>query len=154
MLHGRTAAVNPAKTGTKAAAYYLLDIPAAGCATVRLRLRRAGLDDPAFDASFDETLVRCRAEADAFYDVITPPHLDKDGRSIFRQALAGMLWSKQHYHYDVARWLAEHHASLLSGSIVAVRNADWVHMLNDDIISMPDKWEYPWYASWDLVDST
>jgi hypothetical protein len=75
-----------------------------------LRLRRAGLDDPAFDASFDEIFARRRAEADAFYDVITPPHLDQDGRSIFRQALAGMLWSKQYYHF------------------VPVRNADGYHM--------------------------
>jgi hypothetical protein len=150
LLHGRTAAVNPAETGTKAAAHYLLDIPASGSATVRLRLRRAGLDSPAFDASFNETFARRRAEADTFYDAITPPYLDQDGRSIFRQALAGMLWSKQHYHFDVARWLAEHHACPLSGGIVAVRNADWFHMVNDHIISMPDKWEYPWYASWDL----
>ena len=150
LLHGRTAAVNPAKTGTKAAAYYLLDIPAAGSATVRLRLQRGGLDDPAFDAAFDEIFAKRRVEADAFYSAITPPKLDQDGQSIFRQALAGMLWSKQHYHFDVARWLAEHHAFPVSKSNVAVRNADWAHMLNDQVISMPDKWEYPWYANWDL----
>ena len=150
LLDGETAAVNPAKTGTKAAAYYLLDIPAAGSATVRLRLQRAELDDSGFDASFDEIFARCRAEANAFYNAITPTHLDQDGRSIFRQAIAGMLWSKQHYHFDLARWLTEHHAFPVSGSDVAVRNADWAHMLNDQVISMPDKWEYPWYASWDL----
>ena len=150
LLHGHAEAVNPAKTGTKAAACYRLDIPAAGSATVRLRLRRAGPGAPAIDESFGEILTRRRAEADAFYDEITPPHLDHDGRSVFRQALAGMLWSKQHYHFDVARWLTEHHEFPASGDHVTVRNADWFHMLNDHVISMPDKWEYPWYASWDL----
>jgi hypothetical protein len=106
--------------------------------------------EPARAASFDGIFSRRRAEADAFYDAITPPPLDQDGRSIFRQAVAGMLWSKQHYHFDVARWLAEHHTFPLSGAIVAVPNVDWFHMVNDHIISMPDKWEYPWYASWDL----
>ena len=150
VVHGCTDAINPAHIGTKASAYYLLEVPACGSVTVRLRLRRSGSDEPAFGISFDETFTKCRAEADAFYDTITPHHLDQDGRSIFRQALAGMLWSKQHYHFDVARWLEEHHAVSLPGDVDSVRNADWSHMLNDHVISMPDKWEYPWYASWDL----
>ena len=101
--------------------------------------------------SFDRTFVRRRAEADAFYQAVSPAHLDDDGRRIFRQALAGMLWSKQHYHYDVARWLEQHGASPFSGEQRrTVRNAEWFHMANDDVISMPDKWEYPWYATWDL----
>jgi hypothetical protein len=150
LLHDRTDAVNPENTGTKGAAHYELHIPAGSSVRVRLRLRPSVLDDPAFGTSFDETFARRRAEADAFYDTITPRHLDDDGRSIFRQAMAGMLWSKQHYYFDVARWLEEHHASPFSGAAVAIRNAEWFHMLNDHVISMPDKWEYPWYASWDL----
>ena len=150
VVHGRTDAVNPAKTGTKAAAYYLLDIPAHESVVVQLRLRPVASKDPAFGAAFDRTFDRCRAEADTFYDAITPLHLDEEGQSVFRQALAGMLWSKQHYHFDVARWLEEHHASPWSGTIPAIRNAEWFHMVNDHVISMPDKWEYPWYASWDL----
>ncbi|HVH80282.1 MAG TPA: glucosidase, partial [Stellaceae bacterium] len=150
VLYGRAAAVNPENTGTKAAAHYPLDVPAGGSAAIRLRLRRPGLDADAFDASFHEIFAQRRAEADAFYDAMVPPYLDLDGRRVFRQALAGMLWSKQHYHFDLARWLADHNASPFFGGRVGVRNADWVHMLNDDIISMPDKWEYPWFASWDL----
>ncbi len=150
LLQGNAEAINPANTGTKAAVYYLLDVPAAGSTTVRLRLRRAGVDDPAFDDSFGETFDQRRAEADDYYAVITPLHLDQDGRSIFRQAIAGMLWSKQHYHFDLTQWLTEHHAYPITSDSVAVRNADWFHMLNDNVISMPDKWEYPWYASWDL----
>jgi hypothetical protein len=149
VLHGRTDAVNPEDTGTKAAAYYRLDIPAGGSSAVRLRLRRPGLGE-AFDTSFDDIFTRRRSEADAFYTSIMPLHFDQDARSVFRQALVGMLWSKQHYHFDVTRWLVDHHAVPFSGGNRDVRNADWFHMLNDDIISMPDKWEYPWYASWDL----
>jgi hypothetical protein len=151
LLHGRTDTVNPAATGTKAAAHYRLEIAAGGSASVRLRLRPAAVAGPAFDADFDETFVLRRAEADAFYHAIIPTHLDEDGRRVIRQALAGMLWSKQHYHYDVARWLEQHDASPFDGEQRRdVRNAEWFHMCNDHVISMPDKWEYPWYATWDL----
>jgi len=151
LLHGRADAINPAATGTKAAAHYRLEIAACGAASVRLRLRHATATAPAFGRGFDETFVLRRGEADAFYDALTPVHLDEDGRRIFRQALAGMLWGKQHYHYDVARWLEQHDASPFAGERRrAVRNAEWFHMANNHVISMPDKWEYPWYATWDL----
>ena len=150
LLYGHSGAVNPKKVGTKAAAYYPLDIQPGGSATVRLRLRPAGSVTLAFDAAFDDTFARRRVEADEFYNTITPCHLDEDGRRIFRQALAGMLWSKQHYYFDVAQWLQEHHASPFSGQQRSMRNAEWFHMVNNHVISMPDKWEYPWYATWDL----
>ena len=151
LLHGRADAINPAAIGTKATAHYRLEIAAGGSASVRLRLRPAAATGAAFGDSFNRTFVRRRAEADTFYQALSPANLDEDGRRIFRQALAGMLWSKQHYHYDVARWLEQHGASPFSGEQRrTVRNAEWFHMANDDVISMPDKWEYPWYATWDL----
>jgi hypothetical protein len=151
LLHGRADAINPAAIGTKATAHYRLEIAAGGSASVRLRLRPAPATGAAFGASFNETFVRRRAEADAFYQALSPAHLDEDGRRVFRQALAGMLWSKQHYHYDVARWLEQHDASPFAGEQRrSVRNAEWFHMANNHVISMPDKWEYPWYATWDL----
>src|SRR5262249_39198761 len=96
-----------------------------------------------------------RREADQFYERITPPNLTADERDIFRQALAGMLWGKQFYLFDVDYWLRERGAHpLLSNPPRTSRNADWFHMFNGDIISMPDKWEYPWYAAWDLAFHT
>jgi hypothetical protein len=150
LLYGRSDTINPVKTGTKAAAHYPLDIPAGSSATIRLRLQPAGPAGDAFGSAFDQTFAIRRAEADAFYDSVMPGHLDEEHRRIFRMAMAGMLWGKQHYHFDVQGWLEEHHASPLSGSTVSFRNAEWFHMVNNHVISMPDKWEYPWYASWDL----
>src|SRR5262249_15156674 len=152
LIHQRADAVNSAGKGTKAAAHYRLDIPPGASASVRLRVRPAASEAPAVGAALDDILSRRRAEADAFYHALTPRHLDEDGRCIFRQALAGMLWTKQYYHFDVARWLEEHDASLFVGDPrVGLRNAEWFHMVNDHVISMPDKWEYPWYATWDLA---
>jgi hypothetical protein len=95
------------------------------------------------------------AEADEFYDRITPRSLSEDERRVHRQALAGMLWSKQYYYFDLDRWLCEHQAHPLTGEQHRqIRNREWFHMLNSDIISMPDKWEYPWYAAWDLAFHT
>src|SRR5260221_841231 len=150
VVHGRAEAVNSAGTGTKAAVRYRLDLAAGGSATVRLRLRPAAATGAAFAAEFDRTLALRRDETDAFYDLVTPRQLDAEGRRIFRSALAGMLWTKQYYHFDVARWLEEHDASPFAGERRGMRNADWFHMVNDHVISMPDKWEYPWYATWDL----
>ncbi len=154
VVQGEAAAVNPAQTGTKAAAVYVLDVPAGGSRTIRLRLRGEGEGDafgPGFDATFAERL----AEADEFYDRISAPALSEDQRRVHRQALAGMLWTKQYYYFDVDRWLKEHDAHPLLGSgRHAPRNAEWFHMLNGDVISMPDKWEYPWYAAWDLAFHT
>ena len=149
IISGKGDAVNPAKTGTKAAAHYELDVPGGGSRVVRLRLGAKPSGD-AF-AKFDEILGSRLADADEFYGRITPPNLTEDERRVHRQALAGMLWSKQYYYFDLDKWLQEHesHPLLQSGKGRA-RNAEWFHMLNSDVISMPDKWEYPWYAAWDL----
>ena len=106
-------------------------------------------------SSFDETFSTCLADANEFYERITPPTLSEDQRRVHRQALAGMLWSKQYYYFDLDTWLEEHEAHpMLGGTARHARNAEWFHMLNNDIISMPDKWEYPWYAAWDLAFHT
>jgi hypothetical protein len=149
LITSREDAVNPSQTGTKAAAHYVLDVPAEGSQVVRLRLSKPSAADPfvTFDQIFSDRL----AEANEFYDRITPPSLSEDERRVHRQALAGMLWSKQFYFFDLDQWLQEHHAHPLAGTNHKnVRNTEWFHMLNNDVISMPDKWEYPWYAAWDL----
>jgi hypothetical protein len=153
--------VNPDKIGTKAAAHYRLTVPPGKCETVRLRLtplspsvldqtyeKRSG----AFWKHFDEVMQRRRQEADEFYAAVIPRSLDKDAANVMRQALAGMLWSKQYYYFDVNRWLEERGCDPYSpSSKAAPRNEHWHHMYNADVISMPDKWEYPWYAAWDLA---
>ncbi len=153
IIAGLTEAVNPAKGGTKAAAIYRRHVPAGGSQVVRLHLSAQQLADPF--ATFDETFGVRLAEANEFYDRITPRSLSEDERRVHRQALAGMLWSKQYYYFDLDRWLLDHEAHpLLGGAARHVRNIEWFHMLNSDIISMPDKWEYPWYAAWDLAFHT
>jgi len=153
VIAGDHDAVNPSKVGTKAAALYRLEVPAGGSKVVRLRLSAKPPAD-AF-ATFDQIFAARLADADEFYDRITPQSLSEDERRVHRQALAGMLWSKQYYYFDLDRWLEEHEAHPLTGSDQKnVRNAEWFHMLNRDIISMPDKWEYPWYAAWDLAFHT
>src|SRR6516165_8129695 len=150
VVNGEKDAVNPAKTGTKAAARYVLDVPAGGSKVVRLRLAAAA---PAavFGKEFDNIVAARIVDADEFYEKITPHSLSDDEKLVHRQALAGMLWSKQFYFFDVDRWLTEHDAHPLLGRLMAPRNSDWFHMFNGDVISMPDKWEYPWYAAWDLA---
>src|SRR4029453_12585725 len=108
-----------------------------------------------FGPAFDEMIATRRREADEFYEAVTPPELSPDARSVMRQAFAGLLWSKQFYHFDVSRWLRGDPA----GPPPALercdgRNSRWTHLYNDDILSMPDKWEYPWYAAWDLAFHT
>ena len=159
VVRGDRDAINPAATGTKAAVRYTLSVPPGAERTIRLRLRASGivagsagrtlgLDAPAFDAVVD---ARC-SEADHFYETLTPPSLSPDAAAVMRQALAGMLWGKQFYRYDVERWLAERGAAPFQPAAgPPPRNAHWHHMDNADIISMPDKWEYPWYAAWDLA---
>jgi hypothetical protein len=158
VVHGNGEAINPAKTGTKAAARYILEVPAGASSTIRLRLSgSAGAVAPAepFGDGFDATVAARLADADEFYTRITPPSLCEDERRVHRQALAGMLWSKQYYLFDVDTWLKEHDAHPLIGAGKrGVRNAEWFHMFNGDVISMPDKWEYPWYAAWDLAFHT
>jgi hypothetical protein len=153
VISGDQGAVNPSKVGTKAAAYYRLEVPAADSKVVRLRLSAKPPADPF--GTFDQVFAARLADADEFYDRITPHSLSEDERRVHRQALAGMLWSKQYYYFDLDRWLDEHQAHPLKRSGQKnVRNAEWFHMLNSDIISMPDKWEYPWYAAWDLAFHT
>ncbi len=156
LVHGKMDAVNPAGRGTKVSAQYPITVGAGDTRTVRLRLTRAapGQVGRPFQ-QFDDVLGERLREADDFYHGITPPAVraDPDRARVMRQALAGMLWTKQYFHYDLATWLKEHHVGPGSPAALRqrVRNADWFHMLNDDIISMPDKWEYPWYAAWDLA---
>ncbi|MFO0900060.1 MAG: glucosidase [Pirellulales bacterium] len=158
VVHGRTEAVNPERRGTKAAAHYVLTMPAGGQQTVRLRLSDRAPQDwgrssaGPFGAAFDEVLQARRQEADEFYANITPASLSADQANVLRQALAGMLWSKQFYHYDVDKWLEERGSDPFQATRKASpRNEHWHHMYNGDVISMPDKWEYPWYAAWDLA---
>ena len=153
LVAGNREAVNPSTVGTKAAAHYQLEVPAGGCEVVRLRLSAKPPADPF--GMFDEIVAARLADADEFYDRVTPQSLSEDERRVHRQALAGMLWSKQYYYFDLDRWLSEHEAHPLTGrNQRKTRNTEWFHMLNNDIISMPDKWEYPWYAAWDLAFHT
>jgi mannosylglycerate hydrolase MGH1-like protein len=152
LVGGRREAVNPAQTGTKAAAHYSLTVGAGESQVLRLRLHEgaltgAGSPDPgSFGAGFDGVMQARRREADEFYATVIPKSVGPDGASVMRQALAGMLWSKQFYYFDVNRWLRER-----GSGKTAPRNRQWAHMYNADVISMPDKWEYPWYAAWDLA---
>jgi hypothetical protein len=153
IISGHGGAVNPAKIGTKAAAHYVLEVPGGGHQTVRLRLTNAPVHDAfgVFEASFEKRI----ADADEFYERITPQSLGEDQRRVHRQALAGMLWSKQYYYFDLEQWLRAHGSHpLIESTHDGVRNTEWFHMLNSDVISMPDKWEYPWYAAWDLAFHT
>jgi len=154
VVGGKEDAVNSARVGTKAAAWYRASVPAGGQIALRLRLTDA---DPAragaaFGLDFEEIFSRRMRDADEFYDLVIPPTLSADGRLVMRQALAGMLWSRQFYHYDVKRWLAGDptQPSPAPGRRRG-RNREWTHLYNEDIVSMPDKWEYPWYAAWDLA---
>ncbi|MBW7905200.1 MAG: glucosidase [Phycisphaerae bacterium] len=150
VIHGDSASVTSAETGTKAAARFRLGIPAGGSKSVRARLSPTALERPFFD--FNRVLAARAHEADEFYAALQRDIADADARLVQRQALAGLLWSKQFYHYDVDQWLVGDPAQpppppqRLRG-----RNSDWEHLHNDDVISMPDKWEYPWYAAWDLA---
>jgi hypothetical protein len=162
IVNGDINAVNPKRTGTKAAAHYQTTIGAGESKVFRLRLTNAAPDalkkvaanGRPFGKQFDQILDARRHEADEFYGSITPPSISKDEALVMRQALAGMLWSKQYYSFDVDKWLDEHRADPFSERSREIRNKSWFHMVNDDVISMPDKWEYPWYAAWDLAFHT
>ena len=149
VVDGDKAAVNPEQTGTKLAAHYRCKVVAGGKVSFRLRLRPAGARDDDF-ASFDQVMAQRRAEADEFYAVLQERIGGADERLVQRQALAGMIWTKQFYYYDVHQW-REGDPGQPKPSPSRVRNRDWDHLNNADIISMPDKWEYPWYAAWDLA---
>jgi hypothetical protein len=165
IVNGNADAVNPEKTGTKAVANYVLSVPGRSEITLRMRLsdqdyshdggkktKRAEPDRISaftdFDAIFEKRLI----EADEFYDAVAPKHLSVDAKSVQRQAFAGMLWSKQFYHYVIRDWINGDSAMPTPpASRHNGRNSNWSHLYNADVISMPDKWEYPWYAAWDLA---
>jgi len=151
VVSGIEDAVNPARTGSKCAARYHATIPAGG--TVELQLRWT--DEPhgvPFSQTFADVFRSRLAEADEFYATVIPPELSEDARNVMRQAFAGLLWSKQFYHYDVRQWLnGDPGQPPPPPERKRGRNRGWRHLNNADVISMPDKWEYPWYASWDLA---
>ncbi len=161
IVHGQAKAVNPKQTGTKAAAHYRMTVPAGKCEVIRLRLSNAapetlaqayGPGSSAFGNHFDEVMQARRKEADEFYASVIPRSLDADQANVMRQALAGMLWSKQFFYYDVNRWLEERGCDpYVPSAKQSPRNGHWHHMYTADVISMPDKWEYPWFAAWDLA---
>ncbi len=151
VVEARKEAVNREQVGTKVAAWYRLTVAPGGSVQVRLRLSDAAYTD-AFGAEFEATFARRLEEAHEFYAKIYPVRLSLDGRRVMRQALSGMLWSKQFYHYHVHRWLDGDPAGPPPPpGRHEGRNHEWVHLYNEDVISMPDKWEYPWYAAWDLA---
>jgi hypothetical protein len=147
VVGGRAEATNPDEVGTKAAAHLHAIAEPGETWTVRLRLTPKATKTPF--SRFDETLAERRNEADEFYATVIPASLPDDARLVMRQALAGMLWSKQYYAYDVGAWLRERGCTPFATE--GVRNEGWYHMENADVISMPDTWEYPWYAAWDLA---
>ncbi|MBI2426162.1 MAG: glucosidase [Candidatus Hydrogenedentes bacterium] len=150
VVQGRASAVNSERTGTKAAGHYSTQVPGGGAVVVHARLCRGTLAAPFTD--FDQIVAKRIEEADAFYAEIQGELDDPDLRQIQRQAFAGMIWSKQFYRYNVWEWLKGDKAQPPPPQARKTgRNADWAHLNNADIISMPDKWEYPWYAAWDLA---
>jgi hypothetical protein len=153
IVHGRKAAINPAGSGTKAAAHYRLEIPAGQTATLRLRLFASDeTPQECFGPGFDDVFAERIREADAFYAGRIPGHLPDEERRVAQQAYAGLLWSKQFYHYAVRDWLEGDPAQPAPPANRGKgRNRDWRHLYNRDVISVPDKWEYPWYAAWDLA---
>jgi hypothetical protein len=149
IVHGKPGVVNPAKSGTKAAVHLKATVPAGGSRVMKLRLTP---DNSNAFADFDAVFAARLKEADEFYAGIIPAKVGADGARVMRQALGGMMWSKQFYFYDVDRWLEERGSDPFKPSRKASpRNDAWHHMYNGDVISMPDKWEYPWYAAWDLA---
>jgi hypothetical protein len=152
VVHGAQDAVNPHHTGTKAAADYALTIASGESSVVRLRLAPGDLHGQnAFDG-FENTFALRRREADEFYATVVPQDLSTDAQSVMRQGLAGMLWSKQFYHYVIKDWLeGDPTCPPPPPERLQGRNHEWTHLYNADVLSMPDKWEYPWYAAWDLA---
>jgi len=157
IVHGQQDAVNPSNVGTKVAPHYEITIGAKETKVIRLRLSKqapAQVGEP-FGTDFDRIFVTRLQEADEFYAAVIPPSVlaDSDRANVMRQALAGTMWTKQYFHYDMDQWLRERNITpwTPTNERKHARNSDWFHLHNDDIISMPDKWEYPWYAAWDLA---
>jgi len=150
VAHG-SPTVNPDPHGTKSAIHHVLTVQPGETQEIRVRLTE-DRDAGDLGAAFDEVMTARQAEADAFHEALAPDTVGDDAARVLRQALAGMLWSKQFYHYDVARWLDGDPAGPEPPSQRRTgRNAGWRHLNNHDVITMPDKWEYPWYAAWDLA---
>jgi hypothetical protein len=152
IVQGNKSAVNPSRVGSKASAHYVLTVMPEQPAVIRLRFTNretdVEIDPPTFDAVFAERI----KEADEFYAALSPADVSDDARMVQRQAFAGLLWNKQFYHYDVDRWLkGDPSGPPAPMSRWRGRNSDWTHLYNADVLSMPDKWEYPWYAAWDLA---
>ncbi|HEX6892636.1 MAG TPA: glucosidase [Chryseolinea sp.] len=156
IVKGRHEGVNPENKGTKVAAHYKLSVGAGQTSLVRLRLSKkvSALNGKSFGKNFEKIFSDRITEANEFYKSITPASLNEDQANVLRQAIAGMLWSKQFFFFDGNNWLGEHNSNPLHRGYHNARNSEWYHMLNEDIISMPDKWEYPWYAAWDLAFHT
>ena len=155
VVNGKQDAVNPQHTGTKVAAHHRISVGAGETATIRLRLSDlapAGIGDPF--KSFGQIMQLRQNEADEFYRSVIPERVSEDEGRVMRQALAGMLWSKQYFGFDVDKWLEEHGVDPMRPDGKQMRNSEWSHMVNAHVISMPDKWEYPWFAAWDLAFHT
>jgi len=157
VVSGDPEATHPTGPGTKVSVRYAIDVAAGATETLTLRLtdidqESLSADGGPFGPRFAELLAQRRSEADAFYAGLIPASLGADATLVMRQALSGLLWTKQFYAYDVTKWLEGHGlTSRAAQRRSTLRNAAWFHMVNEDIISMPDKWEYPWYAAWDLA---
>ncbi|HEY7176630.1 MAG TPA: glucosidase, partial [Micromonosporaceae bacterium] len=145
------ATVNPAGVGTKAALHYVVTVPAGGSTEIRVRL--AATEDETVDlgAGFDAVLADRTAEADEYFAALMPPGTTDAEAALVRAAVAGLMWGKQYYHFDVDRWLAGDAGSTPPAGHQSGRNSTWWHMHAADVISMPDPWEYPWFAAWDLA---
>ncbi len=155
VVNGTHSTVNPQNQGTKTAAHYKLTVEGGKSSVVQVRLaKNASTKTNPFGKEFSKIFNDRIKEADEFYKSVTPPSVNKDQALVMRQALAGMLWSKQFFFFDGDNWLDEHNSNPLHTGYKNSRNSEWYHMLNKDIISMPDKWEYPWYAAWDLAFHT
>src|SRR6266446_9369108 len=152
VVHGSADAVNPEHAGTKAAAHYKLTVGAGETVVIRLRLADSDFKGKNAFTNFDKTFALRQREADEFYDTIIPKDLSADAQNVMRQGFAGMLWSKQFYHYVIKDWLQGDPGNPPPPQERKKgRNHEWTHLYNADVISMPDKWEYPWYAAWDLA---
>ena len=154
VVHGQKQLVNPEHAGTKASAHYILTLDPGEEKEIRLRLTNRDLDrinQSPFGMDFQRTFEDRQNEADLFYSSLIQQDLSPDAKNVMRQAFGGLLWTKQFYHYDVDRWLKGDPASPAPSERKQGRNKNWTHLYNADVISMPDKWEYPWYAAWDLA---
>ncbi|PSF34503.1 glucosidase [Aphanothece hegewaldii CCALA 016] len=151
VVEGKQDAVNPDQAGTKAAPHYIIEVPAGGVEVIQLRLSDQSYQNPVFGDEFERIVQERRQEADEFYNTIIPQSLSQDARNVARQAFAGMLWTKQYYNFPVDEWIKDEILPPDCPKRLANRNKEWFHLESADILSMPDKWEYPWFAAWDLA---